>query len=179
MRSRRAGLTGILFFFAVSCGMRASSQAAIRSIRVTRDVVTLHFLGDLWANTWADDDRLYLTWGDGTGRPCAPTVDNRRPGSIVHPWSGCKEVKPGCFHIAPPTSPNGLGRQFCQIFDCQTPSACYKLCPFTDSGLIALSGAVLNFAKTECAQNGDCVVSRDLPTPGAISFPAGPCEQER
>jgi hypothetical protein len=23
--------------------------------------------GDLWMNTWADDDNLYTTWGDGTG----------------------------------------------------------------------------------------------------------------
>jgi len=32
---------------------------------------------------------------------------------------------------------------------------------------------VLNFAKTECAQSGDCVVARDLPSPGAIAFPSG------
>ena len=150
-----------------------TTSLAIRSIRVTRRVVTLHFLGDLWANTWADDDRLYLSWGDGTGRPCAPTVDNLKPGAFVSPWHDSTEVTPACFHIARPTSRDGLWVQFCRTFDCQTPSTCYKLCPFTDSGLVALSGPVLNFGKTACAQVDDCVVSRDLPTPGAIPFPPG------
>jgi hypothetical protein len=149
----------------------AVSSPAIRSVRVTRDVVTLHFLGDLWANTWADDDRLYLSWGDGTGRRCAPTVDNRSPGAFVSPWKGSTEVKPGCFHIPPQAGRDGFWRQFCRTLDCQTPDACYNLCPFTDSGLAALSGPVLDFAKTECAQRGDCVVARDLPTPGALPFP--------
>ena len=80
---------------------RSTASLAIRSIRVTRGVVTLHFLGDLWANTWADDDRLYLTFGDGTGRPCAPTVDSSRPGDFVSPWRGFTEVRLACFHIAP------------------------------------------------------------------------------
>jgi len=138
---------------------------------VTRDVVTLHFLGDLWANTWADDDRLYLSWGDGTGRRCAPTIDNREPGAFVSPWRGFTKVAPGCFHIPPQARLDGFWKQFCRTLDCQTPSACYRLCPFTDSGLIALSGPVPDFAKTECAQAGDCIVSRDLPTPGALPFP--------
>ena len=25
------------------------------------------YYGDLWATTWADDDRLYMMFGDGTG----------------------------------------------------------------------------------------------------------------
>ena len=83
----------VVFFLSSAIAQDATmpgtaASLAIRSIRVTRDVVTLHFLGDLWANTWADDDRLYLTFGDGTGRPCAPTVDNSRPGAFVSPWRG-------------------------------------------------------------------------------------------
>jgi hypothetical protein len=178
-------LGSLLLFFAVAffCGTTAFAQdavtagaraaPAIASIHVTRGVATLHFLGDLWASTWADDDKLYMTFGDGTGRPCVPTVDNARPGSIVHPWTGVTEVRPGFFHVEPPQQPNGLQRMFCEIFDCITPGAAYKLCPFTDSGLVALSGPVPDFALTDCATNGDCVVARDLPTPGAILFPPG------
>lgn len=40
---------------------------AIRDARIVGDPIYYPSFGDLWMSTWADDGRLFLTWGDGTG----------------------------------------------------------------------------------------------------------------
>jgi hypothetical protein len=46
----------------------SSSSAAIKSARiVTPPVNPIPSSGDLWMNTWADDNNLYTGWGDGLG----------------------------------------------------------------------------------------------------------------
>ena len=133
---------------------------AIQSIEVPADVVEIPYYGDLWSNTWADDDRLYLSWGDGTGLPgCAPTFDGITPGSWTA-WIAQEEPTIlGCFWLAHPVE-EPMQDMFCQVFDCD--AQCFPLCPYTDAGLLALQGAVPSFDECEAA---DCVVAWHLPDP--------------
>ncbi|MGD0732176.1 MAG: DUF4185 domain-containing protein [Terracidiphilus sp.] len=134
----------------------------IVSIQVTQDVASYPFFGDLWANTWADDDEIYFSFGDGTGLPAAPTRDGVNPGAFVSPWAGATQSSPGCYHIppAPAGSSDPLWGLFCGAFDCSIASACYPIAHFTDSGLVAMSGSVPNF--NACPSAG-CLSQVDLP----------------
>jgi len=135
---------------------------AIQSIEVPSDVVEIPYYGDLWSNTWADDDKLYLSWGDGTGLPgCAPTYDGVTPGAWTA-WIAEEEPTiPGCFWLAYP-SVDPMQDMFCEIFDCSTQ--CFPLCPFTDAGLLALDGAVPSF--DDCVIDS-CIVAWYVPDPDA------------
>ncbi|MGD2105946.1 MAG: right-handed parallel beta-helix repeat-containing protein, partial [Anaerolineae bacterium] len=44
-----------------------TSGVVIRDARIVGDPIYYPSFGDLWMSTWADDGRLFLTWGDGTG----------------------------------------------------------------------------------------------------------------
>jgi len=139
-----------------------NSPSTITSITVTQDVATYPFFGDLWANTWADDDRVYFSFGDGTGKQAAQTVDNVDPGAFVTPWTGVTQPTSGCFHIpaAPTNTSDPLWKLFCRTFDCTTPAACYPISHFTDSGLVVMSGAAPDF--DACPAAG-CLEAVDLP----------------
>lgn len=69
-------LIAAVFGIAASSGSRLSGPAhsasavpaAIKSARiVTPPVNPIPSSGDLWMNTWADDNNLYTGWGDGQG----------------------------------------------------------------------------------------------------------------
>lgn len=51
-------------------------------------------MGDLWMNTWASDDKLYVSWGDGTGfDPGHPAPANAVPGPpLAVPPTGAPNV---------------------------------------------------------------------------------------
>jgi hypothetical protein len=153
---------GVGSIASISSTPPVSTAPVIQSITVTEDVARYPFFGDLWANTWADDDRVYFSFGDGTGATAAPTVDGENPGAFVTPWPGATQPSPGCFHIppAPPATTDPLWGLFCRTFDCSTATACYPISHFTDSGLVTLSGSVPNF--DSCPSAG-CLVATDLP----------------
>ena len=132
-----------------------------------------HFLGDLWPVTWADDDKLYMAFGDGTGmKDCIPSMSLASgatpavPGVVVA-WDdtsiGGSATQTGCpagQWIPGMTEPTGAGfyRDFCDHYAC---SQCYDLCPFTPNGLVALSGSppLLD----NCTGTGQCIVKRHIP----------------
>ncbi|MFH1403736.1 MAG: DUF4185 domain-containing protein [Candidatus Altiarchaeota archaeon] len=49
------------------CGLEVEQNPVIKSVSVEGDPITIKSQGDLWLNTWADDDNIYTSWGDGTG----------------------------------------------------------------------------------------------------------------
>lgn len=113
----------------------------IRNARVVGDPVYFSTMGDLWMPTWADDDRLYLTWGDGTGfsegYPVGyPAYENPEPITVTY----CEEREvytlenEGYF-------PCWL---WCNVFECGADHS-YSPAPLTDAGILALEGPVPNF----------------------------------
>lgn len=52
--------------FLIEC---APPSPVIKSVRIENDspIEPFHTQGDLWLNTWADDDNVYSGWGDGMG----------------------------------------------------------------------------------------------------------------
>ncbi len=133
------------------------SRGITQSAEIVGDFEFLPYLGDLWATTWADDDRLYMAFGDGTGMSnCVPTHNFKTPGEVSGLDWPHREVFPGCFKMITPYLPPE--EQFCEVFDC---TKCYPLCPFTPVGLVALEGTVPNFA--DCEGEDQCVVSRHIP----------------
>ena len=136
-----------------------SCAKAIASARVVGKTSSLPYFGDLWANTWGDDDRLYLSWGDGTGLAnCVPTFDGKTPGAWAA-WDPPNQRSPGCFNVSASCPKCGVRVEFCRTFDCKK---CYPLCPFTDAGLLALRGTAPGF---ETCTLESCLVARNLPTP--------------
>lgn len=139
----------------------------IQSIDVPDEIVAIPYHGDLWSNAWADDGKLYLSWGDGTGLGmCIPTADGVTPGAWG-PWLA-QEHEPGsgCFWLAYPAE-DVMQNSFCEIFDCA--AQCLPLCPFTDAGLMVLDGDVPSF---DACAGADCIVQWNLPEPG--THPVGP-----
>jgi len=152
------------------CGM--DCPPVIQGATVSDDWVWIPFFGDLWAATWAVDDRLFLSFGDGTGLPlCVPTYDDVSPGAWMD-WISAVEVAAGCFDVSAqcPQVDCVLREVFCGTFDCSV--GCFPLCPWTDAGLIALEGPLTDLA--ECPGPDGCVVTRHLPFPGVPPVsPAG------
>ena len=144
----------------LACGESASvdtpaapgdcSDCVVQSAQVVGEYVSLPFVGDLWATTWADDDRLYTAFGDGTGMSkCLPTLLMDEPDEFDTEYT---EVAPGLY--LPPNQDN----EYCEVFGCEEP---LPLCPYTPVGLVALEGPVPNFAP--CDGPNQCVVSRYIP----------------
>ncbi len=91
-----AGLSIALYILGFECVLRAQQpqpplpkdvrpSSVIKSISLaTRALMPFASSGDLWFTTWADDDNLYGTWGDGMG----PTAE--RSWSLV---TDCGVVK--------------------------------------------------------------------------------------
>ena len=150
-----------------------STPVQLTGITLESPATGLHYMGDLWASTWADDDRLYMAFGDGTGmKDCAPSLSlgagdpSPVPGVVVD-WSdgalGGSATRTGCpagQWIPGLTRPAGAGfyDDFCNHNDC---SACYALCRFTPNGLAAFSGSPPALA--DCAGANQCVVKHYWP----------------
>ncbi len=149
-----------LLLAALACGEAAPDappppegtcpDCAIQSARVADEYVSIPFVGDLWATTWADDDRLYTAFGDGTGmNKCLPTLLMDEPDEFDSDYT---EVSPGLYTV--PSQDN----EYCEVFGCQEP---LPLCPYTPVGLVALEGSVPDFAP--CEGPDQCIVSRYIP----------------
>jgi hypothetical protein len=160
--------TAVLFAGCQATPERATGErqhvSAIRGATFSGAYRSIPYFGDLWPSTWADDDRLYLSWGDGTGRAnCIPTFDGRNPGTFGF-WE--HSHRGDCIVLGDPGH-DEMHHMFCQIFDC---GDCLPLCPFTTAGLLALDGPVPEFHGCEEAS---CVVSLHVPA-GRTPFGAGP-----
>jgi hypothetical protein len=139
----------------------------IQSVDVPDEIVAIPYYGDLWSNAWADDGKLYLSWGDGTGLGmCAPTADGLTPGAWG-PWAATEHAPDsGCFWLAYPAE-DVMQNSFCEIFDCA--AQCVPLCPFTDAGLMVLDGDVPSF---DACGGANCIVQWNVPDPD--TYPVGP-----
>ncbi len=144
----------------------------IASITVGQDTLALPYYGDLWPNTWAADDKLYMSWGDGTGMPgCVPSNEGLVPGAWDD-WTAVQQVG-SCFEIHP-TDGDSMQDGFCSVADNDCSNDCFELCPFVDTGLLALSGDLPN---VDACIGDSCVIARYLPeplTPGGTLIPKGP-----
>lgn len=133
----------------------ANSHSTL-SARLDGELKPVPYFGDLWPMTWADDDRLYAAWGDGTGvAGCIPSYNGRTPG-MLSDWDYASAGNCGFVLGAPGANP--FKALFCAVFDC---GACMPLSPFTPAGLLALEGPVPDFAP---CQGASCVVARHLPS---------------
>ncbi|MFQ5568286.1 MAG: DUF4185 domain-containing protein [Rhodothermales bacterium] len=166
----RAGLMLILIsWMHVACDTvddRVDSttyQPIIQSARAINDHQDIPRTGDLWMTTWSDDDALYLTWGDGTGRLfCLPSEDGEQP-----IFSNVIEVSSGCFSLPGPLCSCDQGCDIecelihltCNQMECFTQ--CQPLCPTTDAGLLRLEGPVN--AILPCEDENDCITSLHIP----------------
>lgn len=112
--------------------MVRAEDTAIRDAYIVGDPIYYPSLGDLWMSTWADDDRLYLTWGDGvgfgdgypTGYPAYETLGQRIP-------PACGEFDHFC-------------ELFCNLNGCANGIS-YPAVPLTDTGVLAFDGPVPEF----------------------------------
>ncbi len=130
----------------------------ILSARIIGDPIYYPAMGDLWMPTWADDDRLYLSWGDGTGfadgYPVGyPVYENPDPITTTY----CEEKAiyasedEGYF-------PCWL---WCNLYPCGADYS-YPPAPLTDTGVLAFTGPVPEFTDVS-------ITSIDVPT-GAPFF---------
>jgi len=101
--------------------------------------------GDLWRATWADDDLVYVGWGDATGRGnCCPRYENVVP-------------DPSCTPI--PDSVTTEHVTF-QLHEAECTANHYCKCHFTDAGL----GALFDPATADSVCQEACIVTLDVPT---------------
>lgn len=86
------------------------------------------------------------------------------------PWVGSVEIPPGsgCFKVPEAVPGDPLHMEFVRTFD---SSQCYPLSPFTDAGLVVLSGPVPTF--DSCPTDSGCVVAYHLPTDTPPISPTG------
>lgn len=147
-----AALAGLLSSDSTLAAPREDPRPRPRVIaaRIAGDTVSIPYVGDLWPCTWADNDRLYLAFGDGTGmNRCLPTLLPNEPDEFDENYV---EVSPGLYRVKDPDN------EYCEVFGCEDP---LPLCPYTPAGLIELRGPVPDFAP--CRGPDQCVVSRHLP----------------
>jgi hypothetical protein len=142
------------------------SGAVIRDVRIAGDPIYYPSFGDLWMPTWADD-RLFLTWGDGTGfgdgYPVGyPAYESHESVTVTF----CEEdeylpEEEGYF-------PCWL---WCNIFPCGAGYT-HATAPLTDAGVLAFVGPVPNFVDVSIA-------SIDVPSGEAFFLqnePGGPMD---
>ena len=124
-----------------SCAQDCSAEPVIQSARVVGEPFFHKRYGDIWTNTWADDDHVYAGWGDGTGQAdCYPYMYTNPKRPFPH-WptkvspKGCRTIGDPCdnVHDCP------LLLRFCNVFECGT-AKCYPPCEYTDAGLVVLKG---------------------------------------
>jgi len=60
----------------VACASHGSDDASlIKAIEVSEPYVPFDSHGDLWFSSWADDDTVFTSWGDGFGPDCNGSGD--------------------------------------------------------------------------------------------------------
>ncbi|MBU0532000.1 DUF4185 domain-containing protein [Candidatus Micrarchaeota archaeon] len=134
-----------------SCQADCKGEPIITSAKIVGEPVFQPKFGDLWFNTWADDDNVYASWGDGTGRMnCLPTV--------IPIENTCPMSAPcGNFDACP------FQTLFCNQVDCQE---CYESCNVSDAGLVVMSGNAPYFDNCQ----DKCIVSVDVPSGIPVDF---------
>ena len=118
----------------------------IVSAKLVGDPVFYRRQGDLWMNTWADDDNLYMSWGDGTGRgDCCVSFGD-----------GPADNTPTCVPV-----PDTVSLE--DVYENWDPQVCidnnYCCCRFTDAGVTIFETAPM--APSSC--EGECVVGLHVP----------------
>jgi parallel beta-helix repeat protein len=136
--------------------IQVKNEVEIRSARIEGEPLYFPSMGDLWMATWADDDRLFLTWGDGigfgegypVGYPAYERLDSISISSCIQ-----DDYFP-CW-------------LWCNVTNCD-PNLSYPPAALTDAGLLAFSGPLPDF---EDVVN----ISVDIPDgePFFTSLPAG------
>ncbi|HEC23292.1 MAG TPA: DUF4185 domain-containing protein [Chloroflexi bacterium] len=145
--------------FLIACGEEPPSpleeagdcpECVIQRAYLAGEYVSIPYMGDLWVATWADDDNLYLSFGDATGMDsCLPTLLMDEPDEFDADYI---EESPGCYTV------RDTDNEYCEVFGCER---CLPLCQYTPAGLIRLSGPVPDFAP--CEGPDQCVISRHIP----------------
>ncbi|MFH1784829.1 MAG: DUF4185 domain-containing protein [Candidatus Micrarchaeota archaeon] len=136
-----------------TCQIDCKGEPVITSAKIVGDPVFQPKFGDLWFNTWADDNNIYASWGDGTGRVnCLP--------SLFSVELSCPMVNIPCNNF----SNCPFQTLFCNQFDCK--QNCYESCNVSDAGLIVMGGDAPYF--DNCQEN--CIVSTDIPNGVPIDF---------
>lgn len=109
----------------------------IRGARIVGEPVTYPAFGDLWMPTWAEDGRLFLTWGDGSGLSDGypmgyPDYESTDPVTVTEcPDETYQPEDEGYF-------PCWL---WCNIFTCG-PGVSHPRAALTDAGVLALTGPI-------------------------------------
>lgn len=114
----------------------------IKSVTIDRNVkISLPLLGDGWTSTLGNDGKLYLAFGDGTGKDTACI-----PADIENGQTYAKDNQ--CF------IPDGIliEEHFCKINNCN--NMCFtELCQYTPSGILSMTGNPPNLI-----QSGEIVI---------------------
>ncbi len=124
---------------------QGENETVIIGARIEGDPLFFPSMGDLWMPTWSDDDRLFMSWGDGTG------FGNGYPvgfpiyleNDTVSISSCTQEDYFPCW-------------LWCNVTNCD-PVQNYSPTALTDAGVMAFSGPLPEF---EDAEN----ISIDVPT---------------
>ncbi len=107
-------------------------EFVIRNAQIIGDPIYYPSMGDLWMATWADDDRLFLSWGDGVGfgdgYPIGfPAYTSPDPITITD----CDEFDIFCW-------------LWCNMNICDANHS-YARVPLTDAAVLAFEGSVPDF----------------------------------
>jgi len=116
-------------------------------------VETIPRFGDSFLTTWAEDDSVYSTFGDGTAlRDCYP-IWGAPPDPLPCNVLPTCDVPEACI----------LEWLFCEAFvqEC-TPDRCFEPCRITDLGLLRFGGSPPGFAP--CNPEERCIVARNIPS---------------
>lgn len=117
---------------------KVTAGKVIRSARIAGDPIYFESLGDSWMTTWAANDKLYVSWGDGTGFGlCYPAQ---------HP---ILDISPkNLTSCSIPETHSLFCGLFCKINPCGA-SDLYPPCPLTAAGLLAFGGPVPSFTAVD------------------------------
>jgi hypothetical protein len=123
-----------------------TTRVVIRGAHIDGDPIYFPTFGDLWMPTWADDGRLFLSWGDGTGfadgYPVGyPAYESPDPVTVTF----CEKdaylpEEKGYF-------PCWL---WCNIFQCGAVYS-HPTSALTDAGVLAFEGPVPAFSDVSIA----------------------------
>jgi hypothetical protein len=136
-----------------------SGTAAIKAVQVVGDPVYYPSFGDLWMSTWADDNRLFFSWGDGAGM------------GYGYPVGYPAYQSPDFITPAPCVKGDLFPCElWCNINLCDGAHS-YPPARLVDTGVLAVGGPVPAFDSAE-------IVSLDVPSgdPFILQDPGGPID---
>lgn len=140
----------------------ATTQTAIKGAHIEGDPIGFQTFGDLWMPTWADDGRLFLSWGDGSGLAVGyPT------GYPAYQSSGQVEVT---FCEGGQPQPEDEGYFPCGLWCAMNPCGpgqSHPLAALTDAGVLSATGPVPNLENLSIA-------SIDVPDGDPFILSSGP-----